>query len=127
MERLPHNFATADISTTQGNDYIVKVANNGSPYTFDSPEVPAYTSDNKITYNLSSSLVSGRGQFTVENIQNTAAHEGNGHIVKGIPGEGTAHSKAYEIQMKHSTWKETTPKWKIETRKAYNLVKEGKL
>lgn len=120
-------YATANTSTVRGDDYITKAANDGSPYSLNAPDVPASTSGNKITYNMSSSVMTGNGQFTVENIQNAAAHEGNGHMVGGVTGEGKGHAKAYQIQMNHSSWKGTTPEWKSAIIKAYNLVKQGKL
>lgn len=100
---------------------------------------PAGTSpgvDNKgrytITFNLSPSSIIARKtdgvtQGTVENIQNTAVHEAEGHIVKKIPGEGVEHAKAYELQMNDPTFQNTTPQFKAEVIEGYKEVKSDKL
>ena len=51
---------------------------------------------------------------TVENVQNAlGVHEYMAHGIEKIPGGLTKeHAKAYEMQMKHSTWKYTTPEFK---------------
>ncbi|WP_306353302.1 hypothetical protein [Flavobacterium sp. '19STA2R22 D10 B1'] len=66
------------------NTFTQVKANEGLRPYLGRDESPAYTSGNKITYNLFSSLWTQTGQFTVNNIQNAAVHEGNGHMIKGI-------------------------------------------
>lgn len=119
-------FALPDASTTNGFDYIVRSANDGNPYTFTNPDAPANMGDKTMTFNLTSNLWSGKG-FTVNNIQNAAVHEGNGHFVKGITGEGKGHAKAFQMQFDHSSWQGTTKDWKKEMKNSFNLINQGKL
>ena len=80
-----------------------------------------------MTFNLSpSSLIAGKGQGTVENIQNTSVHEKT-HLTGNVSGSGTAHAKSYETQMKHPTFQKVTPEFKKEIIDAYKDVKAGKL
>ena len=106
-------FTMADTSTNDGFDFITSYSNGGTPPVLNGQNNPAHTGvkERRITYNLTSGLWSGKGQFTVANIQNAAFHEG-GHLNGGITGEGKGHAKAYQIQMKHYTWRETTKEWK---------------
>ena len=119
-------FAVPDVSTSNGFDYNIQSANDAHPYTFTNPDVPASMGDNTMTFNLTSRLWSG-GELTVNNIQNAAIHEGNGHFVKDIPGEGKGHAKAFQMQFNHSSWQGTTPAWKKEMRNSFNLINQGKL
>ena len=66
-------------------------------------------------------------QGTVENIQNVAVHEGKGHITNKVPGDGVKHAQAYQLQMNHPTYKNTTTDFKTAVYEAYKLVKAGKL
>ena len=83
-----------------------------------------------MTFNLSPSSLIARTtnnkiQGTVENIQNTAVHEGS-HI-NGVTGQGKGHAKSYETQMEHSTFKNVTPEFKKEILDAYKDIKAGKM
>ena len=69
----------------------------------------------KFTVNLASGLWEDPGQFTVNNIQNHAVHELEGHRRQGISGKGRAHAEAYNLQINHSSFKNTTQRWKNET------------
>lgn len=60
-----------------------------------------------------------KGQFTVGNIQNLAAHEILGHFVKGITSRPSDHIRAYDLQMQHPSWNNTTTEWK-------NIVRGGR-
>lgn len=100
-------------------------------------KVPASTSptadakgQKTMTFNLRpSSLIArttdGKVQGTVENIQNTAVHEGT--HVKGVTGQGKGHSKSYEVQMNHPTFKNVTPEFKKEIIDVYKDIKAGRL
>ncbi len=47
---------------------------------------------------------------TVSNVQNLlGAHEFIGHYEKGWGSSTGTHYKVYEYQMKHASWKKTTP------------------
>ena len=132
MSELHHGktssyFAVPDTSTSNGMDYSIRVSNDGSSYDFRKPDVPAYQDGNKMVFNLTSSLLTGKGQFTVNNIQNTSIHEGDGHMKGNIPGKGKIHAGAYQLQMNHSTWNGTTPLWKAKLSEAKSLIEEGKL
>ncbi|MBD2769223.1 hypothetical protein IC235_15130 [Hymenobacter sp. BT664] len=80
-----------------------------------------------MTFQLQSRLWTTNGEFTVENIQNAAVHEGKGHLKGHVPGEGVLHAKAFEMQFHHSTWKGTTPKWKKEMIKSHKAIIEERL
>ena len=50
---------------------------------------------------------------TVENIQNAlGVHELQGHGIDGFGFDGRPHYKAYELQMSHPTWQNTTPEFR---------------
>jgi len=119
-------YAEGTINENDGNAFHVMASNNGHPYTFGSPNVPASMGGNTMTFNLTSRLWGGE-DFTVNNIQNASVHEGNGHFVNRIPGHDKGHAKAYEMQMKHPSWSGTTPNWKAEMRNSLRLIKLGKL
>jgi hypothetical protein len=117
------------------NNVVALNNNDGSPIGLKVPASSSPTKDangqSKITFNLSPSSIiartdNGKNQGTVENVQNTAMHE-KGHIKDKAPGNGTAHAKAYEIQMKHPSFQKVTPEFRKQVIEAYNDVKAGKL
>ncbi|OYU94302.1 MAG: hypothetical protein CFE21_17110 [Bacteroidetes bacterium B1(2017)] len=85
---------------------------------------------NIITFNLQS--WSSTEEFgvtfnpTVENLQNTYVHEAGGHFAKGLSHIPKEHAKVIEIQMKHSSWKNTTPIFKAWMNKVHDNYKDGK-
>jgi RHS repeat-associated protein len=120
------DFTAPDRTTDKANQYWGPSSNDASQPVFGKDEVPATTKGNVMTFNLYSSYLNKKGEFTVGNIQNAAVHEG-GHLTGNIPGEGTEHAKAYELQMNHSTWQQSTPLWRINLTRAYKEVKAGNL
>jgi RHS repeat-associated protein len=108
------------------NTYFALKGNNGHPYEFGKNNVPASMGGNTMTFNLTSRLWGGE-EFTVNNIQNAAVHEGNGHFVNGISGQGKEHANAYQLQMNHSSWKGTTKNWKAEMQKSMEAIIQGRL
>jgi hypothetical protein len=119
-------FATANTSTYQGYDFYVKSSNGGMPQPINKQNNPASQGGKTMTFNLNSAALTGKEQFTVNNIQNAAVHEGNGHLKNNVPGEGVGHLKAYNMQINHSTWNGTTPQWKTAILNSINEIKKPK-
>lgn len=117
-------YAKETNSKTDGNAYFTIGSNNGSTYTLGMENSPASMKERTMTFNLTSYLWEGK-QLTVNNIQNAAAHEGNGHFKNGVPGDGVGHAGAYQMQINHSSWKGTTPEWKKGIQKALIKVQNG--
>lgn len=118
------HYAASKTNPQTGLDVFRLVSNNGDKTSLlGDTEAPASMTynPNKFTFNLMSSIWLKNEQFTVENIQNTAVHELKGHLNNKIPGGTTSdHAKAYDLQMSHPSWKNTTKSFKesiIEGRK----------
>lgn len=108
------------------NTYFTLASNDGHPYDFSRPNVSAKMGENTMTFNLTGRLWRGE-EFTVNNIQNAAVHEGNGHFVNGISGQGKKHANAYQLQMNHSSWKGSKKNWKAEMQKSMEAIIQGRL
>src|SRR5690606_8959869 len=99
---------------------IFRMSSNGGHREWVGSESPGSMNSSTRTFTAQlNTIFRGRGQFTVGNIQNLAAHEILGHFVKGITNRPSDHIRAYDLQMQHSSWKNTTPEWK-------NIVREGR-
>jgi hypothetical protein len=116
------------------NEQISLNSNDGSAFYIGS-NVPAQSSEladgtSRVTHNLASKLISGElggvVQGTVENVQNTFVHEVQGHRLLGAPGDGPGHAKAYEVQINHPTFKNTTSAFQSAMREMFQEYKKMK-
>lgn len=76
----------------------------------------------KVTVNFKNKNNSELG--TVSNVQNMlGVHEYQGHGIKRFGIRGSKHSQAYDLQMSHPSWKNTTPQFQqdMEDRREYYL------
>jgi uncharacterized protein RhaS with RHS repeats len=113
-----------DNKTVDNNQRVYGEANGGKT----AFSAFANTSGNIVTFNLenwgSKEEVDSKLKPTVESLQNTFSHEGGGHFFHKW-GSGTqTHSKAIDLQMKHPTWKGTTPTFKQTIINLYNDYKK---
>lgn len=76
----------------------------------------------KVTVNFSGK--SNSNLSTVSNVQNAlGVHEFQGHGIKRFHIGGGPHSKAYELQMSHPSWKSTTGSFKDYMKRNYGDIK----
>jgi len=120
------SFSSFKENPESGLDIFSIKSNYGSRLSIASESPASVTANHdKFTIHLKSSLWRKEGQFTVGNIQNISVHELIGHIGNKIPGGGNLqHLRAYDLQMKHPTWKNTTPEYRKFISEGRNLIQQ---
>jgi len=119
LKGLHNGMTSAFYGDTDGaQKFWGQIANDGNSW----PDLDSFGAvgwfsrkENKFTVHLSNGLWEKPHQFTVPNIQNHAVHELLGHAKLGISGQGRAHAAAYDLQINHYTWLNTTKEYQEET------------
>ncbi len=92
--------------------YTGRYTSKGNPAGYNDPNMVGFASEETLPNNTSKVTINGNELWklnTISNIQNLMIHEFKGH---GYPlnysDKDATHHKAYELQFRHRTWKNTT-------------------
>lgn len=120
QNRKSSTMFASDKQNPEHNLDIFRMSSNQGTKEYVGSESPGSMNSAKGRFTVQLNTIFRRkGQFTVGNIQNLAAHEILGHFVKGITSRPSDHIRAYDLQMQHPSWNNTTTEWK-------NLIRGGR-